>query len=64
MAAAASYQFQSMSRIHWNEKTASLSGILIFNYKIEVSKVKIKSTLVSLVRYHNMLNYIYRDVAI
>ena len=42
--AAASYQQQSTSRIHYNENMASISGIIIFNYKIEETKVKIKRT--------------------
>ena len=41
---------------------ASLSGILIFNYKIEEVEVKIKSTQVSLVIFNYLLNFLYMDV--
>ena len=40
---------------------ASLSGIVIFNYKLEEAEVRIKSTSVCIVRFNHMLNFIYRD---
>ena len=43
---------------------ASLSGLLIFNHKIEEAEVKIKSTLVRLVRFNHLLNFLYRDVGV
>ena len=43
---------------------ASLSGILILNYKIEEAEIKIKSTSVHLVIFNHMINFIYSDVGL
>ena len=60
MVADAYYQRQSTSSINYNENMASLSGILILNYNIEETKIKIKSTYT--ITYLNNLITLQRKI--